>query len=117
MTQPINYIYQSNDGAIFRHQNWNDADDNPAGGFFIGPGVALHYQDGTIKHGVQSGAQVGDVIAGAIQRLEFFQAGRYPCEENREALEHLHAALDACNRRHRRRVATGLKGQHAEAEA
>ena len=112
-----NHTYQSNDGAVYRYQNWDDEDGNPAGGFFVGPGIGIFFQDGTIKHGIQSGAQVVDVICAAIERVNFFQDGPFSCAENAEMLAHLHAAAEAGTRRHKRRVAAGLKGRHAEDEA
>lgn len=106
------HTHHSQDNALYRYRNDHDPDGNPAGGFFIGPGIALYWQDGPIQHGVQSGAQVNDVIVGAIERLNYLEGGRFACRENEEQLYHLRQALTIGMQRHNRRVRQGVKSKN-----
>lgn len=58
------------------------------------------------------GVTEGAVLATVIDRLEHFQAGPFPSEENAEALDHLRAALAAIKRRADNRAARGVLGKN-----
>lgn len=103
--------------SAIRQQHWNDANGNPSGGSTFGDGFAISWQNGPLGRDSArqepNGAFVENIIAAAKGRLEYYQESRFRCEENAEAIEHLAAALAACNRRTTRRVADGVEGTHA----
>lgn len=76
----------------------------------------------TLLHFVQSKPNQQDfgitnesLIAVAIDRLEHFQKGPFPCAEADEALEHLRKGLAALKARAERRFKNGTVGKHEEA--
>jgi len=97
-------------------EHWNDADGNPAGGTTYGRGFAIGWQNGPLGTGEDrkepNGAFVEDIIAAAIDRLEFYQSSRYACDENHQALERLEAALDSMHLRTMGRNTRGVEGTH-----
>lgn len=101
----------------FNEEHWKDADGNPAGGSTFGPGFAISWQNGPLGRGnlrrEPNGAFVENIIAAAVGRLEFYQASRFVCAENAEALEHLAAALEILNERTAQREARAVEGTHA----
>lgn len=99
-------------GIVSDH--FNDAGGNPAGGITWGRGLTIAWQNGPVKEPnvAANGAFVEDVIEAAIDRIGYYQASRFACDENAEALEHLRAALAAMNRRTSRRLAAGVEGTH-----
>jgi hypothetical protein len=101
-----------------RSYHVDDEDGNPAGGLARMPGVEISWQNGPLGRGADrrgpNGAFVEDVIAIAIDRINYYQASRFACDENAEALEHLGAALAALDRRTADREARGVEGTHEE---
>lgn len=97
-----------------RSDHLTDAGGNPAGGATYGIGFGIAWQNGPINEpgGGRNGAFVEDVIAAAADRILWYQTTRFQCAENAEAVEHLHAALVALERRTERRVAAGVEGTH-----
>lgn len=97
--------------------HWNDANGNPAGGSTFGDGFAISWQNGPLGRGedrkAANGAFVENIIVAAIGRLEYYQASRFNCQENADALAHLKSALEACNRRTARREQQQVEGTHA----
>jgi len=65
--------------------------------------------------GLQSlnGVTTESVLAVLIDRLEQFQAGPFPCYENRLAIMHLESALDLLKDRSDDRRERGVEGTHA----
>lgn len=98
----------------------NFLDDNgmPAGGGVVAPGLAIEWQNGPLAvDGVRNepnGCFVETVIAAALQRIEWYQAGRFACDTNAEAAYHLRLALDALHRRTADREARGVEGTHQQ---
>jgi hypothetical protein len=88
----------------------------PEGGQSFGPGFAIAWQRGPLGRGAgrkpQNGAFVEDVIAAAADRIEYYQGGRFACDDNAEALEHLRLALAALNRRTASRESRQVEGTH-----
>jgi hypothetical protein len=72
-------------------------------------GLRISWQFGPIGQRF-NGASVEVVIRAAIMRLDQFQAGPMRCDENRKALEHLHAALAELDNRTRERYRRGVMG-------
>jgi hypothetical protein len=122
--------------SAFKQFFFSDADGNPVGGSTFGSGFAIAWQNGPLgrhapgcvvhpglsKCGTcvpgctirsPNGAFVEDIIAAAVGRLEFYQASRFNCEENKVALNHLNAALDVLDRRTKVREQRQVEGTHA----
>jgi hypothetical protein len=59
-----------------------------------------------------NGAFVEGVITAAIKRLEFYQASRFNCQENEDALDLLRKALGRLMDRTDRRTEAGTEGTH-----
>jgi hypothetical protein len=102
----------------FTAENFNDEDGNPASGYVDGTGFRIAWQNGPLfdaETGTRkepTGAFVEDVIAAALQRIAYYQQGKFACEENRLAIEHLDTALEALHDRTRDREARGVEGTH-----
>lgn len=104
--------------AKFDAENWTDEVGNPAGGFVTGTGIAIAWQDGPLGRGIDranpNGAFVETVIAAALQRIAYYQAGKFKCRENALAITKLEEALHWLNARTQAREARGVEGTHAE---
>ena len=102
--------------------NITNSDGNPTGGTVSSVGLDISWQDGPIDFdfetntylGGVNGAFVEDVILAAIQRLKFFNNGKFGCRENSCAITHLEEALMWLQRRHDDRVERGVQGKHEE---
>lgn len=103
----------------FTPLNFLDDNGNPAGGSVRSTGLRISWQNGPLGRGTErkepNGAFVETVIAAAANRIQFYQTasdGRFACEENSEALEHLLAALEILKARTARREAAQVEGTH-----
>jgi hypothetical protein len=89
---------------------------NPAGGSCQGLGISIEWQGKPLGLGVDrqpaTGAFVENVIGAALQRLQFYQDGRFFCHENDIAILNLRAALKVLRMRTERRKALGVEGTH-----
>lgn len=101
----------------FTSHHATDAAGRPAGGQSFGVGFAIAWQNGPLGRGPErrppNGAFVEDIIAAAADRLRWYQASGFACDENAEAIDHLHRALAALERRTAAREARGVEGTHA----
>jgi hypothetical protein len=70
----------------------------------------LPFQDGPIPIVGHNGLTQEVLAAIIIHRLECFQSGDYPCEENKIALKYFQAGLEHLKRRTRDRIARGVEG-------
>ena len=103
----------------FNAVNETDDDENPAGGYVYGTGLDIGWQNGPLGRGpdrkAPSGAFVETVIAAAKQRIEYYQqasGGKFACEANAFAIEHLDAALNVLHERTVEREARQVEGTH-----
>ena len=98
-------------------EHFVDSEGRPDGGTTYGPGFAIGWQKGPLGRGderkPQNGAFVEDIIQAAIGRIHFYQKSKFYCEENAEALIHLHKAAEALDQRTKRREAANVEGTHA----
>lgn len=113
----------------------HDADGNPAGGVTYGIGFTISWQNGPQEklpkpvatrtaddplgqrnwsRSPPNGALVEDVIAVAIGRLEFYEASRFACDFNKQALKHLAAAAAALDSRREDREDRDVEGTYQE---
>lgn len=99
-------------------ENFDDHDGNPAGGWCAGIGFHIAWQNGptrdqeTGRKLLQDGAFVEDVTKAIIQRLEYYQAGKFASPFNEAALDHFRRGLVALESRRRDREARGVDGLH-----
>jgi len=92
---------------------------NPTGGFARGTGFDISWQNGPLGRGEErkepNGAFVENIIAAALQRLEFYQTasfGRFKCRENAIAITKLEEALLWLDKRTRDREERQVEGTH-----
>lgn len=100
----------------FTSNHFTDGDGNPAGGTTYGKGFTIAWQNGPLGRGEDrsepNGAFVEDVIAAAVDRIEFYQASRFESFYNVRALTFLKSALEALEQRTAEREARGVEGTH-----
>lgn len=96
--------------------NFTDVDGNPAGGEVNATGLRIDWQNGPLGRGADreepNGAFVETVIRAAIQRLEYYNSGKFRCRENSLAITHLEEALHWCGHRTARRESENVEGTH-----
>lgn len=80
--------------------NVDVAKSEPTDGYTLAPGLNIAWKQ----------CPVEAVIVAAADRLQFYQRLKFKCPETREALLHLHMALDALARRTKDREARGVEG-------
>lgn len=97
-------------------RNEADKNGNPTGGTVNALGLEIRWQDGpcVVLDGVRTpnGCFVETVIAAAKQRLEFFQASRLNCPQNKDAIYHLEQALLALHSRAEDRAVRLVEGTY-----
>lgn len=73
------------------------------------PGV-IKFQAGPLRNGPANGTSLEAVLQICLDRIEGYQRGRFPCDENAEAAWFIRSAIDALDLRtlHRRRQ--GVEG-------
>ncbi len=96
--------------------NWTDEEGRPAGGVSAGVGFTIAWQNGPLGRGSDrrppNGAFVEDVMDACLQRLTFYQASEFACDENGDAIGYLRLALEQLENRTARRVRDGVEGTH-----
>jgi hypothetical protein len=90
---------------IFR----TDGEGNPTGGFSVGCGFSIAWQEGVSD---RNGAFLEEVIAACVARFEYYQEGKFACPENAAAAAHLNGALEAMADRQRGRAERGVQGSY-----
>ena len=76
-------------------------------------GPERYLQEYVEKEGPRhNGAFVEGVILAAVKRLSFYQASKFACPENADAINLLNKAIDILEARTSRRVAAGTEGTH-----
>jgi hypothetical protein len=79
----------------------------------VRPFIQIVFQHGHPNEVGVNGCRVEDVIDVAVDRLLDFQGRNLACDENAEALEHLHLAREALGKRKRRREQQGVLNSEA----
>lgn len=98
--------------------NETDNDGNPTGGYVLGLGTGITWQngprgqEGTDELLPANGAFVEDVIWAALQRLEFFNDSKYRDRANSIAITKLEEALYALKDRQLERSYRGVEGKY-----
>lgn len=112
-------------------KNNEDENGNPTGGYVSGIGLSINWQNGPLGRHADSceegkpckvlsgctrkdpnGAFVETVISAVKQRLEYFQASKYECASNADAIIALQAALDVLESRTKNRENREVEGTH-----
>ena len=76
--------------------------------------ASVKFQKGPVQENGVNGCFMEDLIAIAIDRLEGFQSGDFPCRENALALTKLEEALHWLNHRTNDRQNRGVEGTSKE---
>ena len=84
----------------------------PAGGRAVGRGLRVDFQDGPIGESGRNGAFIEDLLQVVHNRLAWYQTGKFACQENADALEHIVEALKALDKRTKKRRRRGVEGTH-----
>jgi hypothetical protein len=71
----------------------------------------IKFQKGGVQEAGVNGCSNEDLLGAVMHRLSCFQAGAFPCEENRAALQHIERALQAMYRRTQLRESRGVEGK------
>jgi hypothetical protein len=85
---------------------WNDVATGQRAG-----DVLLKFQEGAVPEKGVNGLTNEALLAVVIDRLECFQAGPFPCNENNDALAHARRALELLIERTKKRLARGVEGK------
>lgn len=102
----------------FFQQHWVDASGNPEGGVSTGRGFCIAWQRGplgkigTPERREPNGCFVEDIIQAVIERIEFYQASQFACQENADALAALYVAAKRLDERTKAREARAVEGTH-----
>ena len=104
--------------AAIHCENNVDTEGWPAGGSVEGVGLSISWQDGPVVDPEKSerrqpnGAFVEDVLAGALQRLQYYQDSLSRCRQNAIAITKIQEALFWLRDRKEERKARGVEGTH-----
>lgn len=100
----------------FKSNHVSDSNGNPTGGTTYGQGFAIGWQNGPLGRDIDriqpNGAFVEDIIAAALDRLDYYQRSRFQCKENAEAMHHLNEALRWLQERTAKREERQVEGTH-----
>lgn len=72
----------------------------------------IQFQNGPIKETGINGCQIDDVLQIIIDRMRYFQCGKFSCRENKVALQYLELAAQQLSLRTENRKARGVEGQN-----
>ena len=102
----------------FYSKQWTDENGNPAGGCSGGKGFVISWQNRPLGRGGDrmepNGAFVETVLAAVGDRIKFYQAGKFNCRENEEALRCIAEALSVLDSRTKDRESRDVEGTHTE---
>jgi hypothetical protein len=102
----------------FKSEHWSDENGNPSGGVTTGNAFTISWQHGPLgRDGDRkepNGSFVEDIIAAAIDRLEYYQQSRFACVYNADAIDLLKQAIVRLEDRTRDREKRAVEGTHGE---
>lgn len=78
-----------------------------------GPDISLNFQNGPIGEVGVNGITNEALLAIVIDRLNYFQEGKYKCRENAIAITKVEEALQWLHSRTLERIQRGVEGTHA----
>lgn len=107
---------RGNHGAISQ-RNWIDRDGNHDGGYSSGVGFQINWQRGALSQaGGRNGAFVIEVLTACKAQLEFYNSGKFRCDENTEAINRIESSIQSLRDRQQRRYNEGTLGTHHAAK-
>jgi len=82
----------------FMSEHYITEDKEPVGGYADGIGFTINWQRGLLKFDenkqpLPNGAFVFEIVAAAMDRLQFFQQTKHKSEDNKKAIKYLANAL------------------------
>ena len=102
----------------FKAEHALDDDGNPAGGWSSATGIDINWQDGPLGRGDErkepNGAFTEILVNMVIDRLRFYQEGKFFCRENSLAITKLEEAAHWMNARTASRELHGVEGTHEQ---
>ena len=90
--------------------NWTDTEGNHDGGVSTGIGFTIAWQRGSLNEADRNGAFLIEVVEVCLNQIEYFQDGKFQCQENAEAIFHLEQAIASLKSRRNRREQDGTLG-------
>lgn len=72
-------------------------------------GVSINFQNGVISENGINGVTIEALLAICLDRLQGFQAGKYPCKENQHAIDNLEWVMKELKSRTTKRLARGVE--------
>ena len=90
--------------------DWLNDDQTHDGGQSFGPGFCIAWQRGPLMESGRNGAFLLDILRVCAARIIHYQAGKFACDENDVALEHLNQAIASLESRLSRRESEGKLG-------
>ena len=75
------------------------------------PSIYVNFQNGPVPVNGSNGTTIEALLAICKDRLEGFQQGKFPCDENAEALLHITEAITVLNQRTINRLARNVEGK------
>lgn len=109
MSNPIKSVFTEEDGSMLTHTYFNE-DGLPEGGHSYGRGFCIAWQRGPLSEGAPNGAYLEEVLQSCVDRLEQFQATKFSCEENEQAIFYIKSAIEELESRTARRTDEGTEG-------
>lgn len=103
----VNTVGEPGPGGAHVKYDLTTSSKDKAPGFFC---TAMVFQHGNPDEEI-NGITNEQLLAIVRHRLQGFQSGPFPCEENAEAGKHVDAALKALERRADERLARGVSGE------
>ncbi|MGI9251370.1 MAG: hypothetical protein ACR2PR_09240 [Pseudohongiellaceae bacterium] len=88
-----------------------------AAAYAVGPQPWVITQKGVLRESGSNGWLAEHFAAAAIDILQRFQDGKFPCDENEEALNHFRKGLAALDKRTMARMEQGVEGKHEKHES
>ena len=110
--QYLEQIREINGGAKaadFESEHYRDENNNPKGGYAVGPGFSIQWQAGV---GPQNGAFPETVLGAVLERFIELQNTRFCCSENASVMYALNHALEAIQSRSKDRTKRGVENTH-----
>ena len=97
-------------------ENFTDKEGNPQGGYAVGAGIDIRWQNGPLGRDESliepNGAFVEGVIQAALLRLQYYETTKFKCWQNAGAIAYLQDALGMLEARTADREERGVEGTY-----
>lgn len=105
-------------GQPIESESHTDENGNPDGGWTEAPGLQIRWQRGALDF--ESGGEPWNgcflvtLLEAAKRQLEYYQGGKFKCEDNNNAMAFVELAIRVLNKRQLERFSKGIRGGHEE---